>query len=609
MCTNLEFFTSLNQVTRRSARIANGEVVSSDGIGEGFIFIKSKCGNLVKIKLKNVLYFKNRSYGKILSVLNLVQENIEIQYNKNGCTLSYQNKEFSTELSSSGISTIQDFSGQINTLASIFTVQNCVHEWHRILSHRNLSDIKQLKHKGFNFKKCSCSDQCEACIQGKLSRKSFPKQANKVDQVLSVVVSDVCGPMPVLSIHKFRYVITFTDISSGYTEIKFLKEKSEVPDKVIEYIERIKVQFDRKPKIFRTDRGTEYTNERLQQYLRREGIVFQSTCGYSPEQNGISERKNRTLIEAARTMLIESRLPQNLWPEAINEANYNLNRVVSKNDKLKTPYEKFYNKTQDNQDFHEFGSEVYIFVPEIFRRKLDVKGIKCKYLGHDNQAKGYRVYDPVSRCVKISRDVVFVKDKNKNPVNSNQDINAQDNIQDNLESTSGNQNTESSIIPVYLDEIKPAIQNQVAVPNEELNEEEDEFHDAEEIIQQPVQEQNPAFEIQNQVNEFPNQVERLNPRPVRSNAGRLPARFADYEVNNIQHLEPRSYKEAIQSSDKDKWMEAMNDEIKCLNDNNTWDLVDLPESRHPVGSNWVWYNHQRQGTTALCSWFQKRMEG
>ncbi|KAG5666630.1 hypothetical protein PVAND_014646 [Polypedilum vanderplanki] len=455
-----------------------------------------------------------------------------------------------------------------------------------MLSHRNLQDIKRL-------------------------RKSFPKEASKPEEFLDLVVSDVCGPMQVKSIQGSRYFITFIEIYSGYTVVSFMKEKSEVPTKVIEYIESIKVKFGRKMKIFRSDRGTEYTNSRLQDYLRSEGIKFQSTVGYAPEQNGIAERKNRTLMEAARTMLFDSKLPKFLWAEAVNEACYNQNRLVSKL-RNETPYEVYNKKKQYFKDFHIFGSEVYFKIPDEVRKKLDPKAKKGRYVGHDNQAKGYRVYEPDSRTVRIHREVVFINKYNigRNPIKDQvikdyQIEESSDNIQN--EDTKEDIQHEETIIkkpelskenlqfdPEDLFELTPPeeqIQNQGINENQEepnQNEEEDideEFHDAvEEQEQLPIQEPE-VIQIENEVR-----------RSGRVTAGKLPSHLKDYELYQVlsTNSEPRTYKQAIQSEDKDKWIAAMDQEIKSLCDNDAWCLVDLPVGRKAVGSKWVFKRKENQ---------------
>ncbi|KAG5673869.1 hypothetical protein PVAND_003879 [Polypedilum vanderplanki] len=370
--------------------------------------------------------------------------------------------------------------------------------------------------------------------------------------------------MQVKSIQGSRYFITFIEVYSGYTEVSFMREKSEVPTKVIEYIESIKVKFGRKMKIFRSDRGTEYTNSRLQDYLRSEGIKFESTVGYAPEQNGIAERKNRTLMEAARTMLFDSKLPKFLWTEAVNEACYNQNRLVSKL-RSETPYEVYYKRKQYFKDFHIFGSDVYVMIPDQVRRNP----IK------DQVIKDYQIEE------------------------FSDNIPNEDKIEDSSNEEKYNQEPELSkenlqFDPEDLFELTPPkeqIQNQGINANQDepnQNEEKDideEFHDAiEEQEQLPIQEPE-VIQIEDEVR-----------RSGRVTAGKLPSHLKDYELYQVLSInsEPRTYKQAIQSEDKDKWIAAMDQEIKSLCDNDAWCLVDLPVGRKAVGSKWVFKKKEDQ---------------
>lgn len=210
--------------------------------------------------------------------------------------------------------------------------------------------------------------------------------------------------------------MTFTDLYSKYTKVYYIREKSEVPRVSIEYIEMLKTQFGEKPKVFRTDRGTEFVNSKLQGYLRKEGIKAQCTVGYAPEQNGVAERKNRTLIEGARTMLAGSELPISFWAEAINTGNYVFNRIINKR-KGKCPYELMFGIKPSMTNFHEFGCDAYVMVPEENRRKLDDKAELMKFIGYDESAKGFGLVNVHGKVI-VSREVRFVGTTYEDNVNN-----------------------------------------------------------------------------------------------------------------------------------------------------------------------------------------------
>ena len=219
------------------------------------------------------------------------------------------------------------------------------------------------------------------------------------------------GPMQEESVGGSRYFVTFIDIHSRYCQLFFLKNKSEVCDRFKQYVEQVKTSFGKKPKVLRCDRGGEYTGNALQDYLKQEGIKFECTVGYASEQNGIAERKNRSLMEAARTMLFDAGMPKCWWVEAVNTANYVSNRMVSRSTNS-IPYEIFFNKMPDFVNFHVFGTHVYSLVPSVNRRKLDEKAKKMRHLGCDESSKGYRLADMTKRKVVVSRNVNFL-DENR----------------------------------------------------------------------------------------------------------------------------------------------------------------------------------------------------
>jgi transposase InsO family protein len=195
----------------------------------------------------------------------------------------------------------------------------------------------------FKIRKCDHSDDCEACIKGKMSRKRFPKEAAAVNEPMECIVSDVCGPIQVESLGGKRYFVSFIDIFSGYCQLFFIRERGEVAGVTVECMEHLMTQTGGKVKTLRTDRGTEYLGERLQSCLRKEGINFECTVGCAPEQNGIAEGRNRTLMEATRSMLAESGLGKGLWAEAADTANFVFDRMVDGGTK-EGPYEKMFGK-------------------------------------------------------------------------------------------------------------------------------------------------------------------------------------------------------------------------------------------------------------------------
>lgn len=202
-----------------------------------------------------------------------------------------------------------------------------------------------------------------------------------------------------------------------------MKRKSEVSDQFIKFVAFVKNTTGKKIKILRTDGGKEYDNMHLNNYLATLGIVHQKTNPHTPQQNGVAERSNRTLIESVRSSIhMRSNRYTNifkkannatleLWGEFLKSAVYILNRTLStsnaSNTSSKTPFELLFNQKPNLENLRVVGCRAYVHIPECNRKKLDTKAIPCWLVGYGEETKGWRLWDPVSRKIILSRDVVF----------------------------------------------------------------------------------------------------------------------------------------------------------------------------------------------------------
>jgi len=162
--------------------------------------------------------------------------------------------------------------------------------------------------------------------------------------------------------------------------------------KIIQFINLMENQTGKKMKTLRTDNGLEFINKELRQFLDQKGIKHEKTCAYSPQQNGRAERENRTLVEAARTLLHSSRLDKSFWAEAINFTVFTLNRVGKSSQVNKTPFELWSNRSFNLNFLKQFGSPVSVHIPKERRTKLDAKRKRGILVGYSEEVKGYRVY-------------------------------------------------------------------------------------------------------------------------------------------------------------------------------------------------------------------------
>nr|GFA80466.1 putative ribonuclease H-like domain-containing protein [Tanacetum cinerariifolium] len=205
-------------------------------------------------------------------------------------------------------------------LAKAFSSQSWL--WHQRLSHLNFAIINNLvKHnlvQGLPKMKFEKDHLCSACEQGKIHRKHHKsKTAFASNKPIYLLHMDLCGPMRVQSINKKRYVLVFVDDYSQYTWVFFLHSKDEASEVIISFIKKTQVNLQLQVQRVRTDNGTEFKNKTLVKFFDEVGITQQFSVARTPQQNGVVERRNRTLVEAARTMLTFANLPSFLWTEAI----------------------------------------------------------------------------------------------------------------------------------------------------------------------------------------------------------------------------------------------------------------------------------------------------
>ncbi|KAK9931773.1 hypothetical protein M0R45_019037 [Rubus argutus] len=253
---------------------------------------------------------------------------------------------------------------------------------------------------------------CADCLKGKQHRESLPKRSTwRASEKLELVHADLCGPItPTSNSHK-RYLLCFIDDFSRKTWSYLLTEKSEAFTSFKYLKSYMEKETGLSIKCLRTDRGGEFTSGEFNDFCRKNGIKRQFTTAYTPQQNGVTERKNRTVMNMVRCMLSEKRIPKTFWPEAANWAIYVLNRCPTLVVKDATPQEAWSGVKPSVEHLKVFWCVCHIHVPDVRRTKLEDKSFSCVFLGVSEESKDYKLYDPVGKKILISRDVVFEENK------------------------------------------------------------------------------------------------------------------------------------------------------------------------------------------------------
>ncbi|KAI5352878.1 hypothetical protein L3X38_005770 [Prunus dulcis] len=219
--------------------------------------------------------------------------------------------------------------------------------WHRRFGHLNMSSLKLLKEQDMvvglpEIKEVK--EVCEGCVLGKQSREAFLREATtRASTPLELIHSDICGPMQTVT-------------------------KAE-------------------------NRGGEYTSVEFDRFCDNAGIERQLTTPYTPQQNGVAERKNRTIVKISKCLLLEKKIPFDFWAKAVNISLYILNRCPTKALSKRTPFEAYSGRKPGVKHLKVFGSLCYAHVPKQQRQKLDFASKRCIFLGYGSCEKGYRLYN------------------------------------------------------------------------------------------------------------------------------------------------------------------------------------------------------------------------
>ena len=511
--------------------------------------------NHYDILLEKVLYVP-KIQKKLVSIPVIISKGVQVTFLNSKCVFVMKDKSY----------TVGHLHGKLYKLNTsnetcYLTDTSCddksdsdIKLWHLRYGHLGYSNLLTLSKNNMvsGLKLDPVTDDltpCEGCLMGKQNRLPFPKKSqSKSSKPLDIIHSDVCGPIKVPSIGGSKYFITFIDDYTKYFTVYMMKHKDEALQKFIEFSNLVKNLFGYGIKKIRSDNGGEYINYKFDNFLKQCGIIRERTVPYSPQQNGVSERANRTLMESVRSLLHFAGLPKEFWAEALSTAVYLKNRSPTSCFKNETPYERWFGYKPDVSHLKTFGCVAYAHIPAEKRSKLDKKSVKCLFIGYSEESKGYKMYDPLKKNMFLSRDVIF-----------NEKL-FQDKISD-------KQWEPDDLFPdVWLEPIADTY-NSDKISDDVINDfdVDDASSDVENIVEEDVQ------------NNF---------RPVRQR--RIPDRFGDLEYASIAvHDEPTKLSDALKGRNAKQWLNAIQTELSSLEENETWDLVDLPVGKNVVGNKWV----------------------
>ncbi|KAA0036921.1 ty1-copia retrotransposon protein [Cucumis melo var. makuwa] len=536
-CTNRELLHDYED-TADGECVFMGNSATAGVIGKGKVILKLTSSKT--LSLSNVLYVpslrRNLVSGSLLNRagLKIVLEGDKVVLTKNG---DFVGKGYL----SNGLFVLNTISMNANASSSTYLIESA-NLWYGRLGHVNFASIRKLKDmRLINTSETHETGKCSICIESKFHKKPFKPVEYRTTELLELIHSDLADFRTTASRGGKNYYVSFVDDYSRFTKIYLIKTKNEAVSMFVKFKVESENQLGKRIKRLRSDRGGEYSDKTLKEFCESNGIIHEFTAPYSPQQNGIAERKNRTIKEMMNAMLLSSGLSDNMWGEAVLSACFILNRIPHK--RLdKTPYELWKGHAPNLSYLKVWGSLAKVPLPALKKTTVGPKTFDCIFIGYAQNSAAYRFMCLNDKTINESRDAEFFK----------------------------------HVFPLKQSLYAPSLSNRM--------------HDPEIVSETPVSE----------TVDTPNLSCELEPR--RSKRQRTEKSFGpdflstfiverrdeiDCNFTNLFLIDedPKTYQEALNSVDLSMWKEAIKSELDSLAMNHTWELVDLPMGNKPIRYN------------------------
>lgn len=427
MCYDERRFRDLDISRKCDVYTATDHFVESGGNGDVKMKVKLRNDEVNDIKLKDTMLVP-RFKSNLLSVSRMTDNGYTVTFKKKHAFVNRQDGSAALIAKRHGQLYIVDETDQPQTLVTRHDESGNLQRWHQRFGHLNLEDLKKLKShemvSGLNMKGNLEKLTCEVCDKCKIHQLPYKSSTKREKERLGLIHSDICGPMNTPSLGGAKYFVTFIDDKSRYIEVVMLKKRSEVITAFKTYKRRVEKETGCQIKKIRTDNAKEYLSKEFNDFLEEEGIKRQLSVEYCPQQNGVAERANRTLVEMARCMLLQSEVPNSLWAEAINTAAYIRNRCPTKILENLTPMEVWSTEKPYVGFMRIFGSKVIALEKKPSRGKFEPKGKEYILVGYSQESKAYRLWSPGTKMILKRRDVRFIEDLKVETSNTQENLEA-----------------------------------------------------------------------------------------------------------------------------------------------------------------------------------------
>ncbi|GJT13005.1 retrotransposon protein, putative, ty1-copia subclass [Tanacetum coccineum] len=320
----------------------------------------------LEIVLNNYHYAPSITRG-VISVSRLYEDGIVNCFVNNTIQVSTNNMIYFSSIPRDDIFEI-DLSNSYANESSMYVVSkkrakldlDSALLWHCLLGHISKKHNNKLQHDGLlNSTDLRSFEKCIPCMSGKMARKPYTHQVERAKDLLGLIYTDVCGPFKIMSRQGESYFVTFTDDFSRYGYVYLLKHKHEVFETFKVFQKEVENQLGKTIKSLRSDRGGEYMSQEFLDHLKDHEIIAHHTPPYTPQHNGVSKRRNRTLLDMVRSMMSQTTIPKSFWDYALETAVRILNMVPSKKVE-KTPYEVWHGQAPKLSYLKVWGCEILV---------------------------------------------------------------------------------------------------------------------------------------------------------------------------------------------------------------------------------------------------------
>lgn len=511
-----------------------------------------KCTNRnasVTITFTNVLFAPGLGLN-LLSITQLLDLGGEMAVSQDSWTIRKGTIEISARRFG-GLFVLQTDTLPTQALVS-YSVDPKLRLWHDRMGHLSGDNLNRLKDMvdGMNTAQEYCL--CEPCLQGRMREKPHNGQLRHAEYVGDVVHVDICGPFHITSYNKEKYWITLVDGYSRFSGSKAIRNRQGVLEFIqyfIQFLENREPQR-RRCRTIHLDGAKEFNSQELKQWSAKRGTDVETSPTEQHQSNGIAENFNIIIRDKLLPTMIGGSIPRQYWSEVLETVNYLRNR--SPHRALdKTPFEFVFGQRPNISNIRTVGIAAWHLIPQAQRKKLDDKGVKCTLLGFVGNT-GYRLLTPGGRVITSSNVHFESEVVSQPPVTSTRSIGTQTEDQPQGEKRHRRSSSVQSTIEVSIP--KPLT----------INPKRPKFND-----------------------EVPGHPELRYPLRNHNSLFNVLALAASPE-SLVDDMEPRTFQEAERSFFRDKWHGGMAEEIRALEENGTWDLVEPDPEMNILRGKWVY---------------------